>query len=671
MGIPRIARASGPANLRSASFKDLFDFVDRKEAEIKEILKERSRVTEEEKKKVSPEGTSVSPHEATILMPEGTRTASPEETTVTPAPVGTLLELGEDTFELSVFRGDWKSAKRFIEKDRSVLIKPISVLNRTALLVVACEGNWEFMEELVNVMGANNLGMVDELGCTALHYAAVGGSIKACKALVRKKRALTQTVSNRGWTPLLSAAHCAPKDKDVVYYLSTVTTNEPPGCPFAGPLADIVLHLIDSHSNFATAKDDEGHNILDALVLRPQDFRSGTDLGSWKNWIYPLVPVEMDSSAPWSARIGVVNTTVFLWPRKLYWNCIELLAPGIKQVWDAKLTHKVALKLAKHVFKAFSNVYDVKDYVSLHSNTITAAASSGIVEIVKMCLQMFPHTIWLSIDQQTILKVAVQHRQEKILNLVHNMVVYNKFTSPQLIDVSTKDTILHLAAKLAPPANLRIVPGVALQMQREVQWFKEVEKLVHPFLKEAQNVDGKTAQDIFTEQHKDLLENSEKWMKDTLNSCMVVTALIATIMFAAAYTVPGGNNESGIPIFLRDKLFMVFAISDALGLIFSSTSLLVFLSIQTARYAEEDFLESLPKKLIIGLASLFLSIVNMMISYVATFSIVLHDRSKWLAITVPILASLPVTIYALLQLPLFVQMYQSTYGSGIFRRVKI
>ncbi|KAL9451707.1 hypothetical protein AB3S75_013308 [Citrus x aurantiifolia] len=628
MGIPRIARASGPANLRSASFKDLFDFVDRKEAEIKEILKERSRVTEEEKKKVSPEGTSVSPHEATILMPEGTRTASPEETTVTPAPVGTLLELGEDTFELSVFRGDWKSAKRFIEKDRSVLIKPISVLNRTALLVVACEGNWEFMEELVNVMGANNLGMVDELGCTALHYAAVGGSIKACKALVRKKRALTQTVSNRGWTPLLSAAHCAPKDKDVVYYLSTVTTNEPPGCPFAGPLADIVLHLIDSHSNFATAKDDEGHNILDALVLRPQDFRSGTDLGSWKNWIYPLVPVEMDSSAPWSARIGVVNTTVFLWPRKLYWNCIELLAPGIKQVWDAKLTHKVALKLAKHVFKAFSNVYDVKDYVSLHSNTITAAASSGIVEIVKMCLQMFPHTIWLSIDQQTILKVAVQHRQEKILNLVHNMVVYNKFTSPQLIDVSTKDTILHLAAKLAPPANLRIVPGVALQMQREVQWFKEVEKLVHPFLKEAQNVDGKTAQDIFTEQHKDLLENSEKWMKDTLNSCMVVTALIATIMFAAAYTVPGGNNESGIPIFLRDKLFMVFAISDALGLIFSSTSLLVFLSIQTA-------------------------------------------RSKWLAITVPILASLPVTIYALLQLPLFVQMYQSTYGSGIFRRVKI
>ena len=60
------------------------------------------------------------------------------------------------------------------------------------------------------------------------------------QALVRKKRALTQTVSNRGWTPLLSAAHCAPKDKDIVYYLSSVTTNEPPGSPFTGPLAGML-----------------------------------------------------------------------------------------------------------------------------------------------------------------------------------------------------------------------------------------------------------------------------------------------------------------------------------------------------------------------------------------------------------------------------------------------
>ncbi|XP_024039129.1 uncharacterized protein LOC112097782 [Citrus clementina] len=162
------------------------------------------------------------------------------------------------------------------------------------------------------------------------------------------------------------------------------------------------------------------------------------------------------------------------------------------------------------------------------------------------------------------------------------MDVYNKFISPQLIDESTKDNILHLATKLALPAHLRIMLGVALKMQREV------EKLVHHFLKKVQNIDGKTAQDIFIEQHKDFLENSEKWMKYTSNSCMVVTALIATMMFATACTVPGGNIKSGNPIFLRDKLFMVFAISYALGFIFTSTPLLVFVSIQIAQYAEKD-----------------------------------------------------------------------------------
>ena len=69
-------------------------------SEIKEKLKASSRVTEEEKTTVSPEGTSVSPEEATIIIREGTTTASPEEATVTSVPVGTLLQLGEDTFEL-------------------------------------------------------------------------------------------------------------------------------------------------------------------------------------------------------------------------------------------------------------------------------------------------------------------------------------------------------------------------------------------------------------------------------------------------------------------------------------------------------------------------------------------------------------------------------------------
>lgn len=48
-------------------------------------------------------------------------------------------------------------------------------------------------------------------------------------------------------------------------------------------------------------------------------------------------------------------------------------------------------------------------------------------------------------------------------------------------------------------------------------------------------------------------------MKESTSSCSVVGALIVTIMFAAAFTVPGGNDQtSGYPVFLKEKLFIVF-----------------------------------------------------------------------------------------------------------------
>ncbi|KAK1549093.1 hypothetical protein Q3G72_003363 [Acer saccharum] len=133
-------------------------------------------------------------------------------------------------------------------------------------------------------------------------------------------------------------------------------------------------------------------------------------------------------------------------------------------------------------------------------------------------------------------------------------------------------------------------------------------------------------------EHKELAEQEEKWMKDTSNSCMLVSVLIATVLFAAAFTVPGGNDDdNGIPIFLRTNAFTVFAISDALGLFSSLTSLLMFLAILTARYAVEDFLESLPKKLIIGLGSLFFAIAAMIIAFGATLTIVLGGRWHWVS----------------------------------------
>ncbi|KAL2458804.1 Ankyrin repeat family protein [Forsythia ovata] len=342
--------------------------------------------------------------------------------------------------------------------------------------------------------------------------------------------------------------------------------------------------------------------------------------------------------------------------------------PRIKHVYNRKLTHKYSFELIEFVCKQAQLLDNLQTlHFFMDGGVLHQATADGVIEIVEISLKFFPDLLWYMYNNRSILHCAIENRREKLFNLMIDLMAQNTFAASKLDEVS--NNILHLAAKLAPSPQLNAVSGSALQMQRELQWFKEVEKMVNTGFKLGKNLLGRTPRELFTESHKDLLEKGEKWMKDTSNSCMVVSTLIATVVFAAAFTVPGGNiNDKGIPIFLKKNSFMVFAVSDALALFSSTASLLMFLSILTSRYAEEDFLVSLPRKLVLGLASLFVAIATMMIAFGAAFSIVIGERYDWVYIPVMVLACIPVSLFAILQLPLFWKIAISTYGPGVFRR---
>ncbi|GMP22319.1 hypothetical protein CsSME_00000391 [Camellia sinensis var. sinensis] len=176
-----------------------------------------------------------------------------------------------------------------------------------------------------------------------------------------------------------------------------------------------------------------------------------------------------------------------------------------------------------------------------------------------------------------------------------------------------------------------------------------------------------TPAEVFTDTHQELVKEGERWMKDTASSCTIVAALIATVVFAAAITVPGGNNNnSGYPYFAKHKAFIIFGIFDALALFSSIASVLMFLSILTARYAEHDFLYALPKRLIIGLVTLFVSILSTMIAFGATLYLMFGDNKVWILVPIVGFSCIPVTMFAALQFPLLVVMIKSISGSGIF-----
>ncbi|ONI01280.1 hypothetical protein PRUPE_6G131500 [Prunus persica] len=256
------------------------------------------------------------------------------------------------------------------------------------------------------------------------------------------------------------------------------------------------------------------------------------------------------------------------------------------------------------------------------------------------------------------------YRHASIFNLVHET-----GSIKDIIVTYTDDennNILHLAAKLAPQNQLNLVSGAALQMQRELVWFEEVKKIVQPVSIDMKNKDGKTPRELFTSEHEGLLCKGESWMKNTANSCMLVATIITTVVFSAAFSIPGGiADNTGAPKFLKDTAFLIFAISDGVALFSSSTSMLMFLYILTSRYAENDFLKSLPLKLMVGLASLFISMTSMMIAFSTAFYLSCHYGLRFVSDFIFIFAFVPVVLFVFLQYQLLCDMFLSTYYSSL------
>ncbi|KAI3839849.1 hypothetical protein MKW98_010154 [Papaver atlanticum] len=582
---------------------------------------------------------------------------------------------------------------------------------RTALHVAAAAGHAKFVEELVQLMQSDALELREtNNGETALHLAAIAGHTKVAKAMLQKNPNLTQLRNVNGWTPLLSAIYSSSKQpKEMIEYLCSVTIDgDSINNPLVGGelictiaragLYDIAMNLIQQNPDLAILKDESGCCALEVMAERPYAFPSSSQLRPWQRFIYPFITVEsspalanqvradlenpLQISGELSTNITTQSTTknisVIASSIQVHYQRIKellLKVRGIKQVYDEKLMHKQALDLVKCICAQIflMSCSGISDFFK-DSSTFTTATIYGTVEVVLECIQMFPDLIWLKSQGRSIFEIAIEERHEQIFNLVLQMNEHKKKL------VYSRDefgnTILHLAAKLSPSSQLHSVTCVALQMQRELQWFEAVENITLPIHKVTRNNDGKTPGILFKEQHHALMEKGEKWMKDTAQSCMLVATLIATVVFAAAFQVPGGNFSNddgsnklaGFPIFLRRNAFMVFAVADALAFFSSSTSILMFLSILTSRYAEQDFLNSLPKRLIIGLATLFFSIITMMVAFSATLSISLGPKFGWVPIPLALSACVPVTLFAFLQYPLFFEIVYSTYGPGIFHK---
>ncbi|PSS06358.1 Ankyrin repeat-containing protein [Actinidia chinensis var. chinensis] len=302
---------------------------------------------------------------------------------------------------------------------------------------------------------------------------------------------------------------------------------------------------------------------------------------------------------------------------------------------------------------------------------ILLAAKNGIKEMVEKILNTFPPAIDdTNTDGKNIVLLAVESRQPHIYKLLLDRNVDNKSVFRRVDNEG--NSALHLAANLSN-YHPWLVSGAALQIQWEYKWYEFVKNSMPPHFFIHRNKKGDTPCDVFTNTHKGLVKSSRKWLTNTAQSCSVVAALIAGVVFATVSAVPGGlkQDDSGQPVFDEKLSFNIFSIAALVALYSSVTALVIFLVILTSHYQEKDFHKGLPRCLLFGLSVIFVSIFAMLVSFSAGHFFVLKDSLKDMSLPVYTVTCFSVTIFVMAQLfPLYFDLINAKYSKIPQRRQK-
>lgn len=136
--------------------------------------------------------------------------------------------------------------------------------------------------------------------------------------------------------------------------------------------------------------------------------------------------------------------------------------------------HDEAVKLLSCVFKEIRQMRKPQLENMDIDKILYDAIKHGIIEFIVEMLKFTPEIIWRKDKKgRTIFAHAIVLRQEKIFSLIYGLGTERSIMARRH-DVFGNN-YLHLAAKLSPQSHLDRVSGAALQMQRELQWFKVVQ----------------------------------------------------------------------------------------------------------------------------------------------------------------------------------------------------
>ncbi|THG15106.1 hypothetical protein TEA_014023 [Camellia sinensis var. sinensis] len=289
------------------------------------------------------------------------------------------------------------------------------------------------------------------------------------------------------------------------------------------------------------------------------------------------------------------------------------------------------------------------------------ATKLGIIEIVEQILKKYPQAAeHIDHHGRNILHIAIKYRQIHIFDFLEKKMEISMMRLIQKID-NNGNSVLHTVALRPDGYKDEKMRSPALVLQEDLLLFERLNKIYATLFTKHFNNDRQTAKQLFVSNNALLHKEAIDWLKRTAENCSIVAVLIATVAFAAAYTIPGGPSQTtGYPILLDQPFFVVFTMTDVLSLTLALTSVIVFLSILTSPFRFKDFKCSLPQKLMLGITLLILSVSMMMLAFGATVILMIHNKERWTKLALYLVAFLPVSVFALTYLPLYLSLMRTS-----------
>ncbi|XP_056694762.1 protein ACCELERATED CELL DEATH 6 isoform X2 [Spinacia oleracea] len=467
---------------------------------------------------------------------------------------------------------------------------------------------------------------------------------------------------------------------------------------------DMALMIARKYPHLCGIRAQNKRTALQILACTPAAFKSGKKFGLVKKLLYSSVSIDEQSSTEEMSIILKVVAFIL----SISKSCWTL--PMIEEVKEVKKGHKDALNLAKiliqydtswmdthepraevtpvimgvipiisdesreedmtlmeSLYQEDDDDYDIESREKIYRGDIydndeaplLLAARKGCIEIVKEILNMFPQAVnYLNHDQENVLHVAIKSRNLEIFKLVEQRANLHRGL---LGAVDNKNnSILHMVGcprKVLPGTKMR---SPVLQLSDDLLLLEHLESICPSYLVNHRNDQMMTADELFAKNNESHRIEAKDWLKRTAEHNTVVIILIATVAFAAAYTIPGGpNQDTGYPLLIGLPFFLVFTVTDVLSLGFALTAIVVFLAILTSSYQLKDFRRSLPQKLLLGFTLLFLSVTMMMVAFAATILLMVNKKERWTKITLYIVAFFPICIFMLSYIPLYIKLVKT------------